>query len=275
MHMKKSKDNICKFVSAGSQMHTLTANFVLETCNENIRHIKMSRNCAMYLVVSGTGTLCTEHAEKELRPGTLFFSLTGSACSIVNKQDLNYMYISFNGERTHELFERFKVSPFNCIFYEHEALICFWQSSLEKANSENIDLISESVLLYSFSALSQSCTTKDETLLNDILKFIEDNFKDCDLSLNSTADALGYNAKYISRVFKNGMGVTFTAHLKTIRMQHAIFLMEQGITAVKNVALLSGYTDPFYFSNVFKNTFGISPKEFLAKKKIDAKENIK
>ena len=274
MKMKKQKENICKFVTHTTPTPTLTTNFVWETNNKDVLHINMRRNHAMYLVVSGTGSLCTEHAEYDLRAGTLFFTITGNSCKIINKQDLNYMYISFNGERAQELLDRFKISPTNCVFHKHEALIVFWQNALEKANNENLDLISESILLQSFSTFSQQFLSKEETLLNDILKFMEENFKDSDMSLNSTADALGYNAKYISRVFKDGMGVTFTEYLKNVRIQHAIFLMEQGITAVKNVALLSGYADPFYFSNVFKQTVGISPKEFINQKNCK-KENKK
>ena len=51
--------------------------------------------------------------------------------------------------------------------------------------------------------------------------------------------------------------------LKNTRIQHATFLMEQGITSVKNVAFLSGYKDSLYFSNVFKKTVGTAPSEFI------------
>ena len=120
--------------------------------------------------------------------------------------------------------------------------------------------------MYTFSQLYSSPLDKEDYLVNDILKFIEDNFTDASLSLQSAASELGYNAKYISRIFKENLGVTFSEYLKNVRIQHASFLMEQGITAIKNVAILSGYSDPFYFSNVFKKTIGISPSEYVKKK---------
>lgn len=52
--------------------------------------------------------------------------------------------------------------------------------------------------------------------------------------------------------------------MKNLRINHAVFLMEQGITSVKNIAFLSGYKDPLYFSGVFKKTLGLSPSEYLA-----------
>jgi len=53
------------------------------------------------------------------------------------------------------------------------------------------------------------------------------------------------------------------------------FLIEQGITAVKNIAFLCGYQDPLYFSNVFKKTFGISPSDFISRRNNEQAENIK
>jgi AraC-like DNA-binding protein len=44
-----------------------------------------------------------------------------------------------------------------------------------------------------------------------------------------------------------------------------VSLLEHGIDSVKNVALLSGFSDPLYFSTVFKKDIGISPKEYMKK----------
>jgi YesN/AraC family two-component response regulator len=46
-------------------------------------------------------------------------------------------------------------------------------------------------------------------------------------------------------------------------MKYATMLFDRGLDSVKNVAQLSGYSDPFYFSNVFKKSVGVSPKEYI------------
>ena len=63
------------------------------------------------------------------------------------------------------------------------------------------------------------------------------------------------------------MKVNYSEYLRSIRMKYAISLFELGISSVKNVALLSGYSDPLYFSNSFKKTVGISPKDYISKQK--------
>ena len=44
--------------------------------------------------------------------------------------------------------------------------------------------------------------------------------------------------------------MTFSDYVKNIRIRHAVFLIEQGVRVVKNVALLSGFSDPLYFSHL-------------------------
>ncbi|MBR4072325.1 MAG: helix-turn-helix transcriptional regulator [Clostridia bacterium] len=262
----RNRDNICKFITSENNQKIYTTNFVYEKNSENKNTMQTLKTNAIYLVTGGKGLLCTESFVKELNMGNIFFTFRQIAFNIKNTEDLNFMYISFGGERSEELFTRFGITPNNCIFDGHEGLLTFWQNSIIKANQKNLDLISESVLLYTLGEMSPCKNSNVNNLIGNILKYIEDNFSDSELSLNSVSEALGYNHKYISRIFKDSMGVTFSAYLTNIRIQHATFLIEQGVTAIKNVSLLSGYKDPFYFSNVFKNIVGMTPSEYVKKK---------
>ncbi len=261
----KKQNNICKFVTEKSGNDIYTINFVFEK-DTVTREIKMPKNNGIYLVTSGRGFLKTEASKKELQAGNIFFTFVQIPYVIENTENMTYMYITFNGDRCQELFSRFGITPQCCVFQGHESVSAFWQNAIVKANQKNLDLISESVLLYTLGEMTQPEINTEQYLLGDILKHVEDNFSDCELNLNSLAENLGYNSKYISRVFKNSMGITFSQYLTNVRIQHAVFLIEQGVTAIKNVAVLSGYKDPFYFSNVFKSTLGVAPSEFILKK---------
>ena len=61
------------------------------------------------------------------------------------------------------------------------------------------------------------------------------------------------------------MGVGYAEYLRSLRIRYAISLFDRGIESVKNVALLSGFADPLYFSTVFKKSVGTSPKEYVKK----------
>jgi len=59
--------------------------------------------------------------------------------------------------------------------------------------------------------------------------------------------------------------VGYTEYLRNIRLKYAVSLLNHGIESVKNIAFLSGFSDPLYFSNVFKKAFGMSPKDYRKK----------
>jgi len=260
----KNQNNICKFITMKNNSKISTVNFVYEKIAANNKP-QISIYNGIYLVTSGTGLLSTDVKTNKLKAGNIFFTFKGIPYEIINKEKLNYMYITFEGERCEELFSRFGISPNNCIFDGHEGLIAFWQNAIIRANQKNLDLISESVLLYTLGGMTPTETTKEDSLINTILKYIEDNFNDNDLSLETLSNTMGYNSKYISRIFKDSMGINFSTYLTNTRIQYAVFLIEQGVTSIKNIAILCGYKDAFYFSNVFKNSVGMSPSSYINK----------
>jgi len=261
--VKSSRENICKFVTESTESSFITLNFVFEKKNTNNGKAYIRSSNCVGLCCSGNGTLKVCEKNCSIIPGTLFFTFTGEQSGISGDDTFEYMYISFKGTKSDELFDRFGINSANRVFDGYETLIPFWQSALSKADSKNLDLLSESVLLYTFSQMSQCDRNSEQYLIGSIIKHIEDCFADLSLSLSSTAESLGYNPKYISRIFSKNVGTTFSEYLKNTRIKHAVFLMENGVTTVKNVALLSGYSDPLYFSNVFKSSVGMSPSEFL------------
>jgi len=94
----------------------------------------------------------------------------------------------------------------------------------------------------------------------------EERFNDPMLSLSVLAEELSYNSKYLSHVFKEKMGIGYSEYLRETRIKFARSLLDRGLDSVKNVALLSGFNDPLYFSSVFKKTMGVSPAAYVKNK---------
>ncbi len=257
--------NICKFVpksAANTGENIVTTNFIYESEASEKGPLRISQTHAAYLVISGTGYYRTNLFRAPLSSGMLFFSFSAIPFCIENTGNMQYMYISFSGKRAEELFQRFGISSSSCVFCGYEGLIPLWKDSLTRASKENMDLLSESMLLYAFSKLRDSKESGNYTI-NQVLGYLEEHFMEPKLSLSSVSEAFGYNSKYLSHMFKEKHGVSFSECLKTLRIRHAVFLMDQGITSIKNVALLSGYADPLYFSKVFKEAVGVSPKQYI------------
>ncbi len=272
--MRNPQENICKFVTESTTSALTATSFIFEKKDVNRGKRMVKQVHIMYLISSGSGFICSNGKSNELLPGTLAFSFADEEYEISGKDGFEYMYISFTGTKADELFLRFGINKANRVFGGFESLLPFWQTALAKANASNLDLISESVLLYSFSQMSETRGNSEQQLTGRIIALIEKCFSDNMLSLSSAAQNLGYNPKYMSRIFSKNVGITFSEYLKNTRIKHSLFLMENGVTSVKNIALLSGYSDPLYFSNVFKASVGASPSEYISKLQgNDADEN--
>ncbi len=92
-----------------------------------------------------------------------------------------------------------------------------------------------------------------------LLGFINANFQDPSLSVNSLAARINVSATYLRRLFNNQLGVGPHKYLAGLRLGYARQLLESGYYTVEDVARMSGYNDPKHFSTMYKRSFGISP----------------
>ena len=91
------------------------------------------------------------------------------------------------------------------------------------------------------------------------------NFASRNYSLRDAIGASGYCADHMRRRFLQETGSTPMEYLIALRMENARRLMNPangGGLSVRQVALLCGYEDPYYFSRLLKRHVGCSPSEF-------------
>ena len=256
----KSK-NICKFIPETAADTLEMQNFVCErdvSVMSDKTHLVCDR---AILITQGTGTFHFDNDTVKLTLGSLIFGFKGETVFCEPEDNLEYIYISFGGARANTLFTRFGIYKSNRSFTGFEGMIPMWRESILRASESSIDLAAESALLYALSRFSSEEREKGD-VVNKAVTYINENFTESDLSLAELADELGYNSKYLSHIFKEKIGMSFSEYLRTVRIKHAVMLFDHGLDSVKNVALLSGFSDPLYFSSVFKNAVGISPKEY-------------
>ncbi|MBE7045352.1 MAG: AraC family transcriptional regulator [Ruminococcaceae bacterium] len=256
--------NICKFIPASTSEKIEIYCFIYESNQETMRlQTRLHSNRAI-LVKQGKGIFQFDDRSVEFGAGSLVFGFEQELFSTVSEDVCEYMYIDFGGMRSEVLFRRFGISQNHRSFAGFDGILPLWRDSLSRASQENIDLASESMLLYIFSRLV-GADSEQNHLIGEILEITESQFSDSELSITTIAGTLSYNPKYLSHLFKGHMGMGYSEYLRTVRMKYAISLFDHGIDSVKNVAFLSGFHDPLYFSTVFKKAIGISPKEYIRK----------
>ena len=252
--------NVCKF-NLNNSSDLICDHLVYETSGAQSVPRIASRH-GIYLAASGSGVLYCSGKQYSVSAGTLFFVAEGERFSVVSEDEFRYYYIHFHGRRGDEYLLRLGIGPGHCTFGGYESLIPFWEECSRSAVTGNIDLVCEAVLLYSLSKL-QPDPRQHSSVVSSMVAAAQKRFAEHDFSLSRVSGELGYSEKYLSSVFKKSMGISYTQYLQQIRLKHAIFLMEEGVFSVKNVAILSGFRDPLYFSRVFSRSEGMSPKQYI------------
>lgn len=95
-------------------------------------------------------------------------------------------------------------------------------------------------------------------------KAIIDHNYDKHISLEELADMVNVSSFYLSRLFKEELGESFSEYITRLRMEKAIELLAKG-QSVKECCFLVGYNDPNYFSRLFKKYFGVTPSDWARK----------
>lgn len=263
--------DICKFIPSKSiDKDLLTLNFVYEC--EFFPEEFLSKNAySINLVSAGRGILHTRNGEYLLQPGVMFFTFPQQEYRVESTEDLHFMYVSFLGIRANALMERLGLRSNYAVFPDCGALLPTWKQALHVSEPENLDLITEGLLLYS---LAHLCNTAKESKSKEasteiILKvklYLEEHFSDQDLTLQAVATKFGYNHKYLSLKFKKTLSIGFNDYLGDLRIQHARKLIREGMQNVAEISRRCGYNDPFYFSRLFRGKTGLSPKQYMRKR---------
>ena len=96
------------------------------------------------------------------------------------------------------------------------------------------------------------------------LNFIERNFQNVHLSVQQVADYVKLDRTYLYRLFEQQMGMSIVEYINRRRVSRAEVMLIDMQISVKDVAFSVGFSDPMYFSRVFKRLNGITPTKFKA-----------
>lgn len=86
-------------------------------------------------------------------------------------------------------------------------------------------------------------------------------------SIDSIANSLHVNGFYLSHLFKEYTGRCFTDYLAEQRINLAVELIRTTDLSLAQIGEKVGYSDPNYFSRVFKKRKGVGPREYSKKMK--------
>jgi len=104
---------------------------------------------------------------------------------------------------------------------------------------------------------------KDKMIVHSVRKYVENNYTDCGLNLNSIAEALGRNSRYLSKVFREETGKGILDYVNELRISKASDLLADGSYSVEAVGEMVGYASTRTFRRTFAKIVGTTPGNFL------------
>ncbi|MFC4600936.1 response regulator transcription factor [Cohnella hongkongensis] len=99
------------------------------------------------------------------------------------------------------------------------------------------------------------------------LEYLERHYADPDVDTDTVARDIGLSRDHLRHVFKEETGSTVQARLTDIRMDRAKRLLDEGALKVYEVAERVGYRNGQYFSQVFRKTTGMTPLDYMEKRR--------
>jgi len=116
--------------------------------------------------------------------------------------------------------------------------------------------------------VSTLCTyfsKRQNKLIYQAQKYIDENYSNGLLSQNDVADHLGINASYLSTIFNTVLQTRFTEYLNIRRVEKAKIHLAQTDLSIKQIVAKDGFNSVQNFMRVFKRFVGLSPGQYRIK----------
>ena len=237
----------------------------------------------IHFIHGGSGTFYMQNKKYILgkNQGFLMWPYT-MASHIADKDDpWEYSWFSFKGELAELFLSLANISKENPIFKytKDNRLLEELEELTKNANSKTAgNLFSQLGQLYKIFSILIDNNDVDSHFdeqnasymkyIELASEFISDNYS-YDISIEDISKHVMLERKYLSSLFKKYQNITIHEYLQRVRMRKACELLTlNSELKINEVAQLVGYKDALYFSKVFKNHTGYSPKEYKNKVKI-------
>ena len=232
-----------------------------------------------HFCLSGTGTLYADNSKGateiwQIKSGQGFMIFPHQVCTYIADHEIpwEYVWIEFDGLRAKETVELAGLSVDQPVYKAR------YKDILETMKQEMLYIVnhkSESPFhlighLYLFiDSFVRSATSgqvsKGNSLrdfyIKEALTYMEQNFQN-DISIEDISAFCGLNRSYFGKIFRENTGKSPQDFLISYRMTKATELLKLTNLSVGDIGNAVGYPNQLHFSRAFKNTYGISPRQW-------------
>ncbi len=104
-----------------------------------------------------------------------------------------------------------------------------------------------------------------DNIINKVKIFVEENYMDSNLCLNSISEIVSLSSPYVNRLFKQKIGQSFNDYVNDIRMSKARDLLINTGFTTSEICEKIGMANNTYFYTLFKQKSGMTPSQYRMK----------
>ncbi len=105
---------------------------------------------------------------------------------------------------------------------------------------------------------------KHTDMIYKITAYIKDNYMK-KITLREISDYVYLSKSYVSKIFKEEMGISLSEYINKIRIDKSKALLLDRSLSIADVANLVGFEDQSYYTKIFRQVVGLSPGKYKEK----------
>jgi AraC-like DNA-binding protein len=186
-------------------------------------------------------------------------------------------WFHFNGSFSEEIYNRYsktdydyyKNIPFSkSIIDQFDKIFDLFNSNyllhqIEYANLLSLNFIS-SFIYHDFQSINK--TQQSDNLIDSVKGYLLNNL-DKNFTLDELASKFNYSKSYLHTKFKVETGYPIMVFFNLKKIQKACEYLNYTDMSIKEISYKIGLDDPLYFSRIFKNFMGKSPRNYRQSKR--------
>ena len=102
----------------------------------------------------------------------------------------------------------------------------------------------------------------DDIFRDNLMDYMENNFENSELGIEDMSTSLGLSRVQLYRKTKTNFGLSPTDLLRRYRLRKAALFIKNGNLSVSEIAYMTGFSSPAYFTKCFKDLFGTAPTAY-------------
>ncbi len=115
----------------------------------------------------------------------------------------------------------------------------------------------------------ESTGLEENVLLQRVMAAVSAQMDNADYTMEQLARDVGMSRANLYKKMQTQLGITPNDFVRNARLKHAAHLLAETNIPVNQLSLMVGFQTPRYFSQCFRQMFGVTPSQYRGRKEVD------